>query len=108
MAKKAPSATRLSVRAASGVWRPSVKSVASMFGVTFPRRTATRCLAMPESEGSWRPLVRSAERERECLNARIEELDFEDAVAARIDLADQLVQALGGHRAVAGVVDVHA
>ena len=48
----------------------------------------------------------SAERERERLHARIEELDLEQPVSDGVRLPDQLIQPLPGNRAVALVVDV--
>src|SRR5919202_329629 len=50
----------------------------------------------------------SAEGEREGLHARIEELDLELAVEDGPRLADQLIQPLLGHRALARGVDVAA
>src|SRR2546428_9103641 len=50
----------------------------------------------------------SAERERKRLHAGIEKLDLEAAIRDRPRLADQVIQALLGHRALALLVDVAA
>jgi hypothetical protein len=48
----------------------------------------------------------SAERERERLNAGIDEVDRECSIDNRLWLADQLVEALFAYRTVAPLVDV--
>src|SRR6266513_874260 len=48
----------------------------------------------------------SAERERERLDARVKELDFEETIRDRARLPDELVEALLGDRAVALCIGV--
>ena len=57
------------------------------------------------AEGPKSPL---AECECEGLHARIEKLDFELAINDGLRLADQLVQPLFGHHAVALLADVNS
>ena len=51
---------------------------------------------------------RLAERERESLHARIEELDLEQPIDDGFRLPDELIEALLGNRAVALVIHVDA
>src|SRR5688572_10929188 len=50
--------------------------------------------------------LRSAERQAVRLGAWVEELDLDEALVDRVRLADELIQALVGQRAVARLVDV--